>query len=77
MRTVKGQVASAYFQNHLGAGGTPILGQTRDVQPERVSFRDQKSANGCKFSPKNLRMGYNLQLVLIHKTSGLINISII
>ena len=40
-------------------GSTPVLGHIRDVQPEWVSFRGQKSADGCKFLPKNLRMGHN------------------
>ena len=38
-------------------GSTPILGSTRDVGPEWVSFRGQKSVNGCTFVPKNMRMG--------------------
>ena len=42
-----------------GGGGTPVLGYTRDVRPEWVSFRGQKSADGCKFPPKNQRMGHN------------------
>ena len=32
-----------------GGGGTPILGQIRDVRPEWVSFPGQKPADGCKF----------------------------
>ena len=42
-------------------GGTPILGQTRDVQPEWISLRGQKPADGCTFLPKNLRMGHNFK----------------
>ena len=39
-------------------GGAPILGNTGDVQPEWVSFLGQKSVDGCKFLPKNLRIGH-------------------
>ena len=40
-------------------GGTPILGHTRDVRPEWVTFAGRKPADGCKFLTKNLRMGVN------------------
>ena len=33
-------------------GGTPILGHTREVRPEWVSFRDPKPADGYKFVQK-------------------------
>ena len=39
--------------------GTPILGHTKDVWPEWVSFPGQKPADVCKFLPKNLRMCHN------------------
>ena len=37
-------------------GGTPILGQIRDVRPEWVTFSGRKPVDGCKFLTKNLRM---------------------
>ena len=43
----------------LVPGGTPILGHTRDVRPEWVTFPGRKPADGCKFLTKNLRMGVN------------------
>ena len=45
-------------------GGVPILGHIRDVGPEWVSFPGQKSADGCKFLTKSLRMGHNLNIIL-------------
>ena len=45
-------------------GGTPILGHTRDVRPECVSFPGRKPADGCKFLAKNLRMGHNFYMIL-------------
>ena len=50
--------------NKPGGGGTPILGQIRDVRPEWVTFPDRKPANGCKFLTKNLRMGHNFEIIL-------------
>ena len=47
-----------------GGGGTPILGHTRDVWPEWVSFPGQKPADGCKFLTKNLRMGHSFDIIL-------------
>ena len=44
--------------------GTPILGHTRDVRPEWVSFPGRKPADGCKFLTKNLRMGHNFDIIL-------------
>ena len=44
----------------IGGRDTPMLDQTRDVQADWVSFRDQKSADSCTCLPKNLPMGYNL-----------------
>ena len=45
-------------------GGTPILGHIRDVRPEWVSFPGRKTADGCKFFTKNLRMGHNFDIIL-------------
>ena len=45
-------------------GGTPILGNIRDVRPEWMSFPGQKPADGCKFLTKNLRMGHNFDIIL-------------
>ena len=49
---------------HSWGGGTPILGHTRDVRPEWVSFPGQKPVDGCKFLTKNLRMGHNFDITL-------------
>ena len=51
-------------------GSTPILGYTKDVRPEWVSFRGQKSADGCKFPPKNLRMSHNFNSSIEHGVPG-------
>ena len=45
-------------------GGTPILGHTRDVRPEWVSFPGRKPADGCNFLTKTLRMGHNFDIIL-------------
>ena len=45
--------------------GTPILGHTRDVQPEWVTFPGRKPADGCKFLTKNLRMGHNFDIIYL------------
>ena len=45
-------------------GGTPIVGHIRDVRPEWMSFPGRKSADGCKFLAKNLRMGHNFDIIL-------------
>ena len=50
-------------------GDTPILGQTRDVQPEWVSFPGQ----GVHLCPKICRW----VMILTHRTFGLVTISII
>ena len=41
-----------------GGGVTLILGHIREVRPEWVIFEAQKPVNGCKFLPKNLRIGH-------------------
>ena len=57
--TKAGQNLACRWDNPWGVGGTSILDHSRDVRPEYVSFRGQKSVDGCKFFPKNLRMGHN------------------
>ena len=47
----------------IGGGGTPILGHTRDVRPEWVSFRGPKTCGWV--------------IILMHKTSRLVSVSII
>ena len=54
-------------------GDNPILGYIWDVQLEWVSFKDQKSANGCKFLPKTCEW----IIILIHEIHRLVTISII
>ena len=46
-------------------GGTLILGHTRDVRPEWVTFPGRKPADGCKFLTKNLRMGHNFDIIYL------------
>ena len=50
-----------------------MLGHTRDVQPEWVSFRGQKYVDGCKFWSNTC----GWVIILIHKTSGLVTSSTI
>ena len=40
------------------------MGHTRDVRPEWVTFPGRKPADGCKFLTRNLRMGYNFDIIL-------------
>ena len=53
--------------------GTPILGHTMDVRPEWVSFRGQNLQMGVNFRLKT----WGWVIILIHKISGLVTISII
>ena len=57
-------VKASAFGVSIPGGGTPILGHIRDVRPEWVSFLGRKSADGCKFLTKNLRMGHNFDKIL-------------
>ena len=45
-------------------GGTSILGHTRDVRPEWVSFPGRKPEDGCKFFTKSVRMYHNFDIIL-------------
>ena len=53
------------FDTLIPGGGTPILGHTRDVRPEWVTFPGRKPADGCKFLTKNLRMGHNFDIIYL------------
>ena len=52
------------YGGECAPGGTPSLGHIRDVRPEWVTFPGREPADGCKFLTKNLRMGYNFDIIL-------------